>query len=101
MHTARNPVLPDMPTAQELGLAQLSDVVEWYGVVVPAATPRPIVQKLSADIVRAMNMPDVREKLARVGQTPSPAGSEEFDRYIRADYERWKKVVAAAGIKAD
>jgi len=101
MDSKRNPVLADVPTARELNLPELSNVVEWYGVVVPAATPNAIVQKLSADVIRVMNMPDVRERLAQVGQTPSPAGAEEFGRYIRADYERWRKVVTNAGIKAE
>jgi tripartite-type tricarboxylate transporter receptor subunit TctC len=48
-----------------------------------------------------INMPDVREKLAQLGQSPSPAEPEEFGRMIRAEYERWRKVVTAAGIKAE
>ncbi len=101
MHSKRNAALPEVPTAQELGLPELSNVVEWYGVVVPAATPEPIVRKIGADVIKVMNMPDVRERLAQIGQTPSPAGGEEFGRYLRADFERWKKVVNAAGIKPD
>lgn len=101
MDTKRNPVLPDVPTAKELNLPELSNVIEWYGVVVPAATPGAIVNKLSADVIRVINMPDVRERLSQMGQTPSPADGEEFGRYIRADYERWRKVVSAAGIKAE
>ena len=95
------PALPDVPTAQELGLPELSNVIEWYGVAVPAATPKPIVAKLSADVVRVMNMPDVRERLAQLGQSPSPADADEFARMIRVEYERWRKVVSAAGIKAE
>ena len=101
MDTKRNPVMPDVPTAKELGLRDLDSVVEWYGVVVPAATPQAIVRKIGADVIRVMNMPDVRERLAQLGQTPAPADAEEFGRYLRADYERWRKVVAAAGIKAE
>ncbi len=101
MHSRRNAALPDVPTARELNLPELSNVVEWYGVVVPAATPKAIVQKVGADVIKVMNMPDVRERLAQIGQTPSPADGEEFGRYLRADYERWRTVVNAAAIKPD
>jgi tripartite-type tricarboxylate transporter receptor subunit TctC len=52
-------------------------------------------------VLRVMSMPDVRERIAATGQTPSPAGAEEFARVIRAEFERWKKVVSAAGIRAE
>ena len=101
MDSKRNPSLPDVPTAKELDLPELSNVIEWYGVAVPAATPKPIIAKLSADIIRVINMPDVREKLAQLGQNPSPADPDEFGRMIQAEYERWRKVVSAAGIKSE
>jgi len=101
MDTKRNPALPDVPTAAEAGFAELSNVIEWYGVVVPAATPRALVQQLSAAVLRAMRSPEVAERIQGLGQTPSPAGAEEFDRYIRADYERWGRVVKASGAKAE
>jgi len=101
MDSKRSPALPDVPTALESGFAELSNVVEWYGVVVPAATPREIVQKLSIDVSRTMNVPEVKDRIAQIGQVPSPAGAEEFDRYIRTDYERWGRVVKASGAKID
>ncbi len=101
MDTRRNPALPDVPTAAESGLNELSSVIEWYGVVVPAATPAAIVQKLGADVLRVMAAPDVVERVRGIGQTPAPAGSEEFARMIRADYERWERVVKASGAKAE
>src|SRR5918994_3629249 len=101
MDLKRNPALPDVPTAQELGIAELSSVIEWYGIAVPSATPPAIVRKLSADLLQVLAMADVRERIANSGQTPSPLGSEEFGRMIRADFERWRKVVAAAGIRPE
>jgi tripartite-type tricarboxylate transporter receptor subunit TctC len=101
MDAKRNPALPDVPTAIEVGLAEIGSVIEWYGVVVPSATPRERVQKLSADIVRAMNASDVVEKVRATGQTPSPAGAEEFERQIRAEHERWGRVVRTSGAKAE
>jgi tripartite-type tricarboxylate transporter receptor subunit TctC len=101
MDVKRNAALPGVPTAQELGIAELSSVIEWYGIAVPAATPPAIVAKLSADLLRALGMPDVRERIAQSGQTVSPLGPEEFGRMMRADFERWRKVVAAAGIRPE
>jgi tripartite-type tricarboxylate transporter receptor subunit TctC len=101
MDEKRNPALPEVPTAKELGIAELSSVIEWYGIVVPSATPGAIVRKLSGDLLRVLGAADVRERIAQTGQTPSPAGAEEFGRVIRADFERWRKVVAAAGIRPE
>jgi tripartite-type tricarboxylate transporter receptor subunit TctC len=101
MDSKRNPALPDVPTALEAGLPELSNVIEWYGVVVPAATPRAIVQRLSSDILRALGSPDVVERVQKSGQAPSPAGPDEFARIIRADFERWQRVVQRSGAKAE
>ena len=101
MDSKRNPAIPDVPTALEAGLPDLSNVIEWYGVVVPAPTPRATVQRLSAAVLRAMAAPEVVERVQQLGQTPAPAGAEEFARYIRADYERWGRVVKASGAKAE
>jgi tripartite-type tricarboxylate transporter receptor subunit TctC len=101
MDTKRNPALPDVPTAQEAGLPELSNVIEWYGVVVPAATPRAVVQRLGDSVVRAMAAPEVLERIHAIGQTPAPTGSEDFARLMREDYARWQRVVRAAGVKAE
>jgi tripartite-type tricarboxylate transporter receptor subunit TctC len=101
MDTKRNPALPDVPTAQEAGLPELSNVIEWYGIVVPAATPAPVVKSLTDSVLRAMSAPEVLERIRGLGQTPSPAGADEFARVIREDYSRWQRVVKAAGVKAE
>ena len=101
MDSKRNPALPDVPTALEAGLAELSNVIEWYGVVVPAATPGSVVERLSEALLRAMASRDVVERVQQLGQTPSPASAEEFASYIRADYARWARVVKASGAKAE
>jgi len=101
MDTKRNPALPDVPTAQEAGLPELSNVIEWYGIVVPAATPAPIVKRLGDSVLRAMSAPEVLERINGIGQTPSPLAAEEFARMIREDYARWQRVVKAAGVKAE
>jgi len=101
MDAKRNPSLPDVPTALEAGLPELSNVIEWYGVVVPAATPPGIVQRLSAAVLRAMAAPDLVERVTQIGQTPSPADAEHFARLIREDHARWQRVVKASGAKAE
>ena len=101
MDAKRNPSLPDVPTALEAGLPELSNVIEWYGVVVPAATPPGVVQRLSGAVLRAMAAPEVVERVTQIGQTPSPAGAEPFARLIREDYARWQRVVKASGVKAE
>jgi tripartite-type tricarboxylate transporter receptor subunit TctC len=101
MDTKRNPALPDVPTAQESGLPELSSVIEWYGIVVPAATPGPVVKRLGDSVLRAMSAPEVLQRINAIGQTPSPAGADEFSRMMRDDYARWQRVVKAAGVKAE
>lgn len=92
--------LPDLPTGVEAGYPEL-DVLGWYGVVVPSGTPPLIVAKLNADIVSALNSPDVRERMKAFGQELSPSTPEQFQEQIRTDYVLWGKVVRTSGVKAD
>jgi tripartite-type tricarboxylate transporter receptor subunit TctC len=101
MDRKRNPAIPDVPTALEAGYPELSNVIEWYGVVVPAATPRERVAQLSAAVLQALQSPDVAARIQALGQTISPLGAEEFGSFIRAEYDRWGQVVKASGAKAD
>ena len=93
--------MPDVPSEIEAGYPALSNVNEWYGVVVPAATPHEVIAKLNAAIVRALNSPDVLARIHALGQYPAPSTPAEFAEFIRADYERWGKVVKASGAKVD
>ena len=97
----RNDALPGAQTAIEAGYPELSDVLEWYGIAAPAGTPRPIIARLNAAVVRALDSPEVQKRMGGLGQTISGSTAEEFSAQIRADYERWGKVVKAAGIKVD
>ena len=101
MDRKRNDALPDVPSALEAGYPDLSNVIEWYGIVVPAATPRDIVARLNADIHRALKAPDVLKRVTSLGQTPSAGTPEEFADLMRAEHERWGRVVKASGAKAD
>ena len=93
--------MPEVPTALESGYPALANVTEWYGVVVPAATPQDIVAKLNGAVVRALNSPDVLTRIKSLGQYPAPTTSAQFADFMRADYERWGKVVKASGVKVE
>lgn len=97
----RNDALPTAPTAIEAGYPELSDVLEWYGIAAPAGTPKDVIAKLNAAIVRALATQDVLKRMGGLGQTVSGSSVEEFAAQIRTDYERWGKVVKTAGIKVD
>ena len=101
MDTKRNPALPDVPTALEQGYKDLASVIEWYGVVVPAATPRDIVNSLNGAIHKALNSPDVVKRLAQLGQTRAFGTPEQFSALMKSEYERWGRVVKASGAEAD
>lgn len=93
--------LREVPTAAEAGFPEFANVIEWYGVLAPAATPRPIINALNSAIVRALQMPDVQQRIQGLGMTPSTSTPAEFDKQMRADYALWGKVVKAAGVKAE
>jgi tripartite-type tricarboxylate transporter receptor subunit TctC len=96
----RSPLLPNVPTAAEAGLPDYA-VESWFGLVVPAATPADIVQRLNAEVVRIGNLPDVRERLEAQGLTVTTTTPEAFTQLIHADNARWGKVVDSAGAKID
>jgi tripartite-type tricarboxylate transporter receptor subunit TctC len=76
-------------------------VDSWFGLVVPAATPASIVQRLNAEVIRIGNLPDVRDRLGTQGLSVTTSTPEAFTQTIRADYERWGKVVDASGARLD
>jgi tripartite-type tricarboxylate transporter receptor subunit TctC len=93
----RSPLLPDVPTTTEAGYAQ-SDYVFWVGMLAPAATPRPIVERLNAEATRALASPEIKEKLAVLGAEPMPMTPAAFDAFLRTETARMAKVVKAAKI---
>lgn len=96
----RLPALPDVPTAAEAGLPNY-EVTTWYGVLAPAGTPKPIVTKLNAELVRLMHAPDLQERFAATGTVPRTTTPEEFADFIKQEMAKWGKVVREAGLKAD
>src|SRR5438876_7119702 len=92
--------LPEVPTLQEAGFAGF-DMSQWQGVLAPAGTPRPVVQRLNAEIVKAMHAPDVHERIAVQGGNDIVTGTpEDFAALIRADLERYGKLIRDAKISA-
>jgi tripartite-type tricarboxylate transporter receptor subunit TctC len=92
--------LPDVPTVAESGLAGF-DVGFWLGTLAPAGTPRAVIAKLNAEMVKILRMPDVVQKLGAMGVEIVGNTPEEFSRVIKADVVKWGKVVRDSGAKAD
>jgi tripartite-type tricarboxylate transporter receptor subunit TctC len=96
----RSPAMGDIPTIAESGLAGF-DVQPWFGIVAPAGTPEPIVQRLNTEIARVMQQPEVRTRLASQGAEPTTNTPREFAAFIDAEIARWAQVVKASGAKLD
>ena len=96
----RSPVIPELPTVAESGVPGYA-VDGWYGVVLPANTPAAIVNKLNKEIVRLLKTPAVIELLARDGAVPAGSTPAELSNTMRAELEKWSKVVKSAGLKME
>ena len=96
----RSPIAPDVPTIAESGLPDF--VVDvWFGVLAPAGTPRPIIDKLNKVIIDVVNTKEVRDGLLQNNSVPAPSTPEEFQARIRSDIVKWAKVVKESGAKLD
>jgi len=93
----RMPQLPDTPTVAESGLPDYK-YESWFGVMAPAGTPKPLLDKISRDIAAVLAMADVKEKLEVQGSFPAPNKPEEFDAIIKSDTERYGKILRDAGV---
>jgi tripartite-type tricarboxylate transporter receptor subunit TctC len=97
---ARLPAFPDIPTMKEVGLPKVEGTV-WYGLLAPAGTPKPVIQKLNAEMQRVLAMQEVKDRLKASGIDTGGGTPEEFGKFIRAEFEKWGPVVKAAGVKAN
>ncbi len=88
--------IPEVPTFKEAGVDSMNSN-SWYGVIVPSGTPAPIVEKLSAEFVRIVNLPEIRERLLAQGLEPAGTTSAEFAEYLKSEMEMAAKVVKASG----
>jgi tripartite-type tricarboxylate transporter receptor subunit TctC len=96
----RSPQVPEVPLFSEVGLAQF-DPTAWAGLVAPAATPRPIIEKLSAAAARAAKSTQFSELAQRVGATTVGSTAAELDGFLKTERARWRKVIADNGIRLD
>jgi tripartite-type tricarboxylate transporter receptor subunit TctC len=93
----RSALVPDLPTVSEAGVKGF-DANNWYGVLVPAKTPRIVIDRLNKEIVAVLNMPDVKSLLFKSGLDAAPTTPEVFGAYIRSEKAKWEKVIKAAGL---
>lgn len=96
----RTPVLPDVPTLDELGVAEVY-ITTWYGVMAPTGTPAEIIQRLNKDIVQALATPELRKKMAEMGADTVPGSPQDFGHFISSESERYKHIVKASGARLD
>ena len=96
----RAPLVPDLPTIAETGLKGF-EANNWYGVVVPAKTPRAIINRLNKDVASALTVPGTKELLFKQGLDVAPDSPESFGAYIKSETVKWAKVIKAAGLKAE
>jgi len=96
----RTSLLPDVPSTVELGYAD-SDFNFWIGLFAPAKTPRDIVNRMNAEVTKALQSPEIRERYATLGAEPFSMKPEEFDAYVKSEVELNGKIVKAAGIKVN
>jgi len=96
----RSPVTPDVPTLSEAGVPGYEATI-WLGLMAPAGTPRPILEKLNAEINKVVNAPEMKEAWAKQGAVPMAMTLEQFDKFLREDIVKWAKVVKLSGAKVD
>jgi tripartite-type tricarboxylate transporter receptor subunit TctC len=92
----RSPLLPDVPTLDEQGLKGF-DMSTWTGLVAPAGTPEAVLNRMSAETVKVLGMPDVRQRINDLGMVPIGNSPEQFGAYIRSEFAKWQGAVKVSG----
>jgi tripartite-type tricarboxylate transporter receptor subunit TctC len=92
--------MPDVPSISEAGLPGYEST-QWFGILAPAGTPRPIIDRLNQEIVRVLNLPDMKDRLSAEGTEVVASTPEDFAKHIKSETEKWAKVIKAAGIKPE
>ena len=95
----RSPTAPDVPAVSET--LKGFEATSWHGVFVPAGTPRPIVDKINAEVRRIFEQPEVKARLVEIGAVPSPMTPDEFTAFIKSERDKWQEVVKASGAKIE
>ena len=96
----RSKTLPNVPTISESGVPGY-EMAPWIGVFAPAGTPKPIIDRLNAEINKALQEPDIVQKLDAQALDPWPSTPEEFSRKIRADFDKYAKLIKLSGAKIE
>ncbi len=96
----RNAALPDVPTLDETGLKGF-EAVAWNGLTAPAKTPRDVIAKINADVLRVVNSPELKERLKAEGSDPVGSNPEQFAKFLRDEIAKWAKVIKFAKVKAE
>jgi tripartite-type tricarboxylate transporter receptor subunit TctC len=96
----RSPLLPDVPTIAESGVPDY-ELTNWFGLLVPAGTPRELITRINGAVVKVLQQPDVRERLVAMGADVVGSSPEEFGRFMQAESTKWAKVVKDANIRAE
>jgi tripartite-type tricarboxylate transporter receptor subunit TctC len=96
----RAETMPEVPTLAEQGIEDF-DVSSWYGIAAPAGVPRPIIERLSAEFVSALEDPAIAARLREYGAEPAPLGTAAYAAFMAAEAAKWAPVVRAAGLGVD
>ena len=96
----RSTVMPEAPTIAEAGVPGYEATI-WLGLMAPAGTPRPVLEKLNAEVNKIINAPDVKEAWGKQGAVPMGMGVDEFGKFLQEDIAKWAKLVKATGMKVD
>ena len=96
----RSSTMPEIPTLQEQGVPDF-DISSWYGIAAPAAVPRAIVERLGAEVVAAVQDPQIAARIRDYGAEPAPLGPADYDAFMRAEVAKWAPVVRASGVTVD
>jgi tripartite-type tricarboxylate transporter receptor subunit TctC len=97
---SRSSVMPEAPTIAEAGVPGYEATI-WLGLMAPAGTPRPVLEKLNAEVNKIINAPDVKETWAKQGAVPMGMPVDEFGKFLREDIAKWAKLVKSTGMKVD
>jgi tripartite-type tricarboxylate transporter receptor subunit TctC len=97
---ARSSIAPGIPTMDEAGIKGY-DADAWFGIFAPAGTPAAVIERVNAEVNRALSMPAVRQRFETLGCEPAGGTAAAFDRYVRDEVERWGKVIRNAGIRLE
>ena len=94
----RFPPRTDIPSITEAGFPGIESSV-WFGLLAPAATPRPIIDKINRDVVAILSTPEARDQMLTQGAEPTPTTPQEFDAFLKREISKWGRVIKEAGIK--